>query len=84
MMTVPNNIALEGLDEKTIDRDPIQQFQIWFSDAIAAKLPLPEAMTLATAHFVLAAVNQQTFETVPIPAELREKLAPYNADEDHK
>ncbi len=43
------NIALEGLDEKTIDRDPIKQFQLWFNDAIAAKLPLPEAMTLATA-----------------------------------
>ena len=40
---------LEGLDEKTIDRDPIKQFQLWFDDAIAAKLPLPEAMTLATA-----------------------------------
>jgi YbgC/YbaW family acyl-CoA thioester hydrolase len=39
---------------------------------------------VATAHFVLAAVNQQTFETVPIPAELREKLAPYDANEDHK
>ncbi len=38
-----------GLDEKTIDRDPIKQFQLWFNDAIAAKLPLPEAMTLATA-----------------------------------
>jgi pyridoxamine 5'-phosphate oxidase len=38
-----------GLDEKTIDPDPIKQFQIWFNDAIAAKLPLPEAMTLATA-----------------------------------
>jgi pyridoxamine 5'-phosphate oxidase len=49
MMTVPNNIALEGLDENTIDRDPIKQFQMWFNDAIAAKLPLPEAMTLATA-----------------------------------
>jgi pyridoxamine 5'-phosphate oxidase len=46
MTTVPPNI---GLDEKTIDRDPIKQFQIWFNDAIAAKLPLPEAMTLATA-----------------------------------
>lgn len=43
------NIALEGLDEKTIDRDPIKQFQVWFHDAIAAGLPLPEAMTLATA-----------------------------------
>jgi len=36
---------------------------------------------IATAHFVLAAVNQQTFETVPIPTELREKLAPYTANE---
>src|ERR1041384_1862410 len=49
MTTVPNNIALEGLDEKTIDRDPIKQFQLWFNDAIAAKLPMPDAMTLATA-----------------------------------
>mgnify|MGYP003288628436 CR=1 FL=1 len=38
-----------GLDEKTINRDPIKQFQLWLDDAIAAKLPLPEAMTLATA-----------------------------------
>ena len=37
---------------------------------------------VATAHFVLAAVNQETFETVPIPSELREKLAPYNANEE--
>lgn len=37
-----------GLDEKTIDRDPIKQFQTWLNEAFAAKLPLPEAMTLAT------------------------------------
>ena len=37
------------LDEKSIDRDPIRQFQTWFNDAIAAKLPMPDAMTLATA-----------------------------------
>jgi pyridoxamine 5'-phosphate oxidase len=43
------NIALESLDEKTIDRDPIKQFQVWFNDAFAAGLPMPEAMTLATA-----------------------------------
>ena len=36
---------------------------------------------IATAHFVLAAVNQDTFATVPLPAELRERLAPYNANE---
>ena len=39
---------------------------------------------IATAHFVLAAVNQDTFETVAIPSELREKLAPYAANEDQK
>lgn len=39
---------------------------------------------VATAHFVLAAVNQNTFETVPIPSELREKLAPYAVNEDKK
>ena len=38
-----------------------------------------EPELIATAHFILAAVNQDTFETVPIPAELREKLAPYAA-----
>jgi acyl-CoA thioester hydrolase len=37
---------------------------------------------VATAHFVLAAVNQNTFKTVPIPSELREKLAPYTANEE--
>src|SRR6201988_356415 len=39
---------------------------------------------IATAHFVLAAVNQETFKTVSIPIELREKLAPYNANENRK
>jgi pyridoxamine 5'-phosphate oxidase len=43
------NLVSEGLDEKTIDRDPIKQFQTWFNDAFEANLPLPEAMTLATA-----------------------------------
>jgi len=38
-----------------------------------------EEELIATAHFVLAAVNQDTFETVLIPAELRERLAPYAA-----
>ena len=38
------------LDEQLIDRDPIKQFQLWFTDAIAAQLPLPEAMSLATVN----------------------------------
>jgi len=36
------------LDETNIDRDPISLFQSWFDDAVAAALPLPEAMTMAT------------------------------------
>lgn len=40
----------DKLDEQTIDRDPIQQFQKWFDEAVAAQLPLPEAMTLATVN----------------------------------
>ena len=40
----------DKLDEQTIDRDPIKQFQKWFDEAVAAKLPLPESMTLATVN----------------------------------
>jgi pyridoxamine 5'-phosphate oxidase len=43
------NSVSEGLDEKTIDRDPIKQFQTWLNVAFEAGLPLAEAMTLATA-----------------------------------
>ena len=36
-----------------------------------------ETLVIADAHFVLVAVRRDTFETVPIPAELRERLAPF-------
>jgi len=36
-----------------------------------------EASLVAEAHFVLVAVRRDTFETVPVPAELRRRLAPY-------
>ncbi|HEX5890540.1 MAG TPA: pyridoxamine 5'-phosphate oxidase [Pyrinomonadaceae bacterium] len=39
---------MEGLDENRIERDPIKQFQLWFDDAITAKLPMSDAMSLAT------------------------------------
>ena len=48
-MSMTTDTTLETLDEKRIERDPIKQFQLWFDDALAAKLPLAEAMTLATA-----------------------------------
>lgn len=40
---------LRGLSEADLDADPMRQFQIWFDQALAAALPEPNAMTLATA-----------------------------------
>src|SRR3954467_12730121 len=37
-----------GLSESDADRDPMRQFERWFEDALRARLPLPNAMTLAT------------------------------------
>src|SRR5918911_1979248 len=36
-----------------------------------------EEELIATAHFVLATVRRNTFETVPVPAELKRRLAPF-------
>jgi YbgC/YbaW family acyl-CoA thioester hydrolase len=41
-----------------------------------------EEALIATAHFVLAAVKKDTFETVRVPDELRQRLAPYTAMSD--
>jgi pyridoxamine 5'-phosphate oxidase len=32
-----------------VDADPFKQFERWFTDAITTQLPMPNAMTLATA-----------------------------------
>ena len=37
------------LDETSVDPDPIAQFARWFGEALSARLPEPNAMTLATA-----------------------------------
>lgn len=37
------------LDERDVDPDPMVQFARWFDDALAAKIPEPDAMTIATA-----------------------------------
>jgi YbgC/YbaW family acyl-CoA thioester hydrolase len=39
-----------------------------------------EEALVATAHFVLAAVRRNTFETVAVPEELRARLAPYTTE----
>jgi pyridoxamine 5'-phosphate oxidase len=40
--------TLENLNEEEIDRNPFTQFRIWFNQSVAAQLPEPNAMTLAT------------------------------------
>ena len=40
--------ALDALNKADVDPDPLRQFHIWFEAAIAAELPEPNAMTLAT------------------------------------
>src|SRR3954453_7338340 len=38
-----------GLGEADVDPDPIRQFRTWLEQALAAQVPEPNAMTLATA-----------------------------------
>jgi pyridoxamine 5'-phosphate oxidase len=40
--------TLKDLNEKEIDKNPFIQFKIWFNQSVAAQLPEPNAMTLAT------------------------------------
>jgi pyridoxamine 5'-phosphate oxidase len=39
---------LAGLDEKDLAGDPFRQFDRWFQEAEAARVPEPNAMVLAT------------------------------------
>lgn len=41
--------TLRALNEADVDPSPFTQFQIWLDEAIAAQLPEPNAMALATA-----------------------------------
>lgn len=42
--------SLAGLKEKDLAKDPFRQFDKWFQEAEAARIPEPNAMTLATAN----------------------------------
>lgn len=43
------NYTQAQLNETEVNPDPMRQFQTWFDQAVAAELPEPNAMTLATA-----------------------------------
>jgi len=49
MNDTPVNNQYVMLDERHVDRNPIQLFKRWFDDAMASGSRLPDAMTLATA-----------------------------------
>ncbi len=49
MLELDSEYQLPELIESQIDPDPIKQFAKWYTDAEAAGLKLPNAMTLATA-----------------------------------
>jgi len=44
-----HDYALGALRKAEVDPDPIKQFQRWLQEAVAARLPEPNAMILATA-----------------------------------
>ena len=49
MNDLPHKYNAESIDEKTVDRDPLQLFKRWLEEARIAGINLAEAMTLATA-----------------------------------
>ena len=49
LVDFPDESHLPGLSEAEADPDPFRQFQRWLDEALAARLPQPYGMTLATA-----------------------------------
>lgn len=46
--SIRNEYTKASLDTDSITQDPIHQFDIWFKEAVTAKVPEPNAMNLAT------------------------------------
>ncbi len=42
--------TFQGLSETDVDLNPFRQFQLWFTQALSADLPEPNAMTVATVN----------------------------------
>lgn len=47
---IRTDYQLASLSEEQVDADPIQQFSIWFHDALKAKVAEPNAMGLSTVN----------------------------------
>lgn len=48
--TIRKEYTKASLDAATIAKDPIQQFNTWFNEAVTATVPEPNAMNLATVN----------------------------------
>lgn len=48
--SIRNEYTKASLDTATIDKDPIQQFETWFKEAVTSNVPEPNAMNLATVN----------------------------------
>lgn len=48
------------LDVADVNKDPVQQFHSWFQQAKDAKIPIPEAVNLATAQLPSGRVSSRT------------------------
>ena len=49
LVNLSKDYSLGGLSERDLARDPFRQFDLWYQEAGAARLPEPNAMVLATA-----------------------------------
>jgi pyridoxamine 5'-phosphate oxidase len=58
--TLRQSYMADGLDRDDLDPDPIGQFQAWYQQAIDARLPEPNAMSIAT----VGADDQPSLRTV--------------------
>ena len=50
LATIRKEYSKARLDEATISKNPIQQFDLWFNEAVTAQIPEPTAMNLATVN----------------------------------
>lgn len=48
--TLRNDFSKKSLNEEDVNKDPIQQFERWFKEAIDAKVNEPNAMTVCTVN----------------------------------
>lgn len=57
---VADQYAKSTLSESDVDPSPEKQFRTWFDQAVEAKIPIPEAMNLATAELPSGRVSNRT------------------------